>query len=167
MPEFGKNSLIDPSPMTKNASNTLPKRVLVICTGNSCRSQMAQGLINHDLAGQWVAESAGIVASGVNRRAIQVMAELGIDISHHTSKTIDRFLDQSFDLVVTVCDNAREVCPVFPGAKATHHMAFDDPVYATDFPDDIALYVFRQVRDQIREQLIPFLRDYPTKGKSK
>jgi len=152
--------------MISKFSDTLPRRVLVICTGNSCRSQMAQGLINHDLAGQWIAESAGIIASGVNRRAIQVMAELGIDISHHTSKTIRQFLNQPFDLVVTVCDNAKEMCPVFPGAKASHHMSFEDPVYATELPDEIALAAFRQVRDQIRQQLVPFLRGYATKGES-
>ena len=137
------------------------RRVLVICTGNSCRSQMAQGLINHDLRGMWEAESAGVIASGVNPRAIQVLAELGIDITHHTSKTIDVVIDQPFDLVVTVCDHAKQVCPVFPRAEATYHMPFIDPVFATDLPDDLALPAFREVRDQIREQLIPFLRDYP------
>ncbi|KPL06346.1 hypothetical protein AMJ86_08760 [bacterium SM23_57] len=138
-----------------------PRRVLVICTGNSCRSQMAQGLINHDLHNMWVAESAGVIASGVNPRAIQVLTELGIDITHHTSKTIDAVIDQPFDLVVTVCDYAKQVCPVFPRAEATYHMPFTDPVFATDLPDDLALPAFREVRDQIRQQLIPFLRDHP------
>jgi len=127
---------------------------------------MAQGFINHDLAGQWVADSAGIIASGVNPRAIQVMAELGIDISHHTSKTIYTVIDFPFDLVVTVCDYAKDVCPMFPGAKALHHMGFEDPVYATNLPDEIALPVFRRIRDRIREQLIPFLQNYPRSEKS-
>jgi arsenate reductase len=136
------------------------RRVLIICTGNSCRSQMAEGLVNRDLKGSWVAESAGVMASGVNPRAIQVMAEIGIDISHHTSKTIDTMLDHPFDLVITICDYAKEVCPVFPRAKM-HHMPFPDPVLATDLPDERALPVFRQVRDLIRRDLIPFLRNYP------
>jgi arsenate reductase len=143
-----------------------PRRVLVICTGNSCRSQMAQGLINHDLAGSWIADSAGVIASGVNPRAIQVMAELEIDISHHTSKTIDVVLNNPYDLVVTVCDHARDMCPVFPRAVASHHMGFEDPVYATNLPKEIALPVFRRIRDRIREQLIPFLRNYPHNEKS-
>ena len=145
---------------------TGPRRVLVICTGNSCRSQMAQGLINHDLAGLWISESAGVIASGVNPRAIQVMAELGIDISHHTSKTIDVVLNNPYDIVITVCDHAKEVCPIFPKAAASHHMGFEDPVYATNLPDEFALAAFRHIRDQIRDRLIPFLRNYPHSGTS-
>jgi arsenate reductase len=121
---------------------------------------MAEGLVNHDLRGLWEAFSAGVIASGVNRRAIEVMAELGIDISDHVSETIDEYLEKPFDLVITVCDYAKEVCPMFPGAKAMHHMPFDDPVYATELPDHQALAVFRRTRDEIRERLIPFLRDY-------
>ena len=140
------------------------RRVLIICTGNSCRSQMAQGLVNHDLKDSWVADSAGIVASGVNPRSIQVMAELGIDISHHTSKTIDTVIDRPFDLVITVCDYAKEVCPVFPKAMKMHHMPFPDPVWATDLPDEKALFEFRQVRNKIRRALISFIKDFPVKS---
>ena len=138
------------------------RKVLIICTGNSCRSQMAQGLVNHDLADSWIAESAGVIASGVNPRAIQVLQELGVDISHHTSKAIDSVIDQQFDLVVTVCDYAKEFCPVIPGA-IMEHMAFEDPIYATDLPDEQALMIFRDIRDQIRNRLIPFIRDYYSK----
>ena len=138
------------------------RRVLIICTGNSCRSQMARGLVNHHLRGIWEAESAGVVASGVNPWAVQVLAELGIDISHHTSKTIDAVFDLPFDLVVTVCDHAKEFCPVFPQANSAHHMPFPDPVYATNFPEEEALAAFRDVRDQIRRQLIPLLQNYYT-----
>jgi arsenate reductase len=122
---------------------------------------MAQGLVNHYLKDSWIAESAGIVASGVNPRAIQVMVELGIDISHHTSKTIDTVLDKPYDLVITVCDLAKEVCPVFPRAVAVHHMPFPDPVWATDLPDEAALDVFREVRNKIHRELISFLEDFP------
>ena len=138
----------------------IQRRVLIICTGNSCRSQMAQGLVNHDLLGIWDAESAGVVASGVNPWSVEVLTELGIDISHHTSKTIDAVFDLPFDLVVTVCDHAKEFCPIFPRATTTHHMPFPDPVYATNFPQEEAMAAFRAVRDQIRGQLIPFLQKY-------
>ncbi len=121
---------------------------------------MAQGLVNHDLRELWEAESAGVVASGVNPWAVEVLLELGIDISHHTSKTIDTVFDLPFDLVVTVCDHAKEFCPVFPGATALHHMPVPDPVYATNFPEEEAMRAFRDVRDQIRERLIPLLQDY-------
>jgi arsenate reductase len=90
-------------------------KVLFLCTENACRSQMAEGLMNHDLVGKVKAFSAGVRPSRVNSRAIQVMAELGIDISHHRSKSVDDLKGEQFDLVITVCDNAAEQCPMFPG----------------------------------------------------
>lgn len=123
-------------------------RILVICTGNRARSQMAHGWLRH-LGGDRVAvESAGTAPKGVHPLAIKVMAEVGIDISGNTSDPVDDYLDDDFDLVVTVCDQAKEACPVFPGAKRTLHRAFEDPDYpwmdAREFAD-----VFRRIRDSI------------------
>ncbi len=126
------------------------RRILVLCTGNSCRSQMAEGFINHELRDHVEAVSAGSNPSGyVHPRAIEVMGELGIDISDGVSKHLERFLDQSFDVVVTVCDHAKESCPVFPGAVNTMHHGFTDPADATGSEEQI-LAEFRRVRDEIR-----------------
>ncbi len=108
------------------------KRVLVLCTGNSCRSQMAEELWESLSKGAWQAESAGSKPSGyVHPLAIEAMRELDIDLSENTSKSLVQFTDQDFDLVVTVCDNAKESCPVFTGATQTLHWPFDDPADAT------------------------------------
>jgi arsenate reductase len=133
-------------------------KVLFLCTGNSCRSQMAEGLVNHDLDRQVKAFSAGIQPSRVNPRAIQVMNELGIDISHHRSKSVDEFADASFDLVITVCDNAAANCPMFPGNAEILHISFPDPAQATGTEEEI-LAAFRRVRDYLRGQLLPLLRE--------
>jgi arsenate reductase (thioredoxin) len=101
--------------------------VLFLCTENACRSQMAEGLVNHDLAGQVKAFSAGVRPSRVNPRAIQVMAELGIDISHHRSKSVDELAGEHFDLVITVCDRAAQQCPMFPGDTEIMHVGFPGP----------------------------------------
>ena len=132
-------------------------KVLFLCTENACRSQMAEGLVNHDLAGQVQAFSAGVRPSLVNPRAIQVMAELGIDIRHHRSKSVDDLAGEQFDLVITVCDQAREQCPIFPGKTEVRHVGFPDPARATGTEAEI-LAAFRQVRDAVREQLVPLLR---------
>lgn len=135
------------------------KRVLILCTGNSCRSQMAEALWEHLGEGNWEAESAGSKPSGyVHPLAVQVMAELGIDISQHQSKSLVPFRDQAFDLVVTVCDNAKEACPVFPGAKQTLHWPFEDPADATG-ADEEKRAVFRMVRDQIRGRIAEYLAE--------
>ena len=102
-------------------------KVLFLCTENACRSQMAEGLVNHDLAGQVQAFSAGVRPSRVNPRAVQVMAELGIDISHHRSKSVDDLAGEQFDLVITVCDQAQEQCPMFPGETEVMHVGFPGP----------------------------------------
>ncbi len=133
-------------------------KVLFLCTENACRSQMAEGLVNHDLAGQVQAFSAGIRPSRVNPRAIQIMAELGIDISHHRSKSVDDLAWNRFDLVITVCDQAREQCPIFAGDTEVIHVSFPDPAKATGTEDEI-MAAFRQVRDTLREQLVPLLRE--------
>ena len=133
------------------------QRVLILCTGNSCRSQMAEALWEILAKGAWRAESAGSKPSGyVHPLAILAMQELDVDISANTSKSLDQFQDQSFDLVVTVCDNAKESCPLFPGAKETLHWPFDDPADATG-TDDEKMMVFRRVRDEIKEKIQAYL----------
>ena len=124
-------------------------KVLFLCTGNSCRSQIAEGWARH-LKGDVIEPySAGIHPIGVNPRAIKVMAEAGVDISGHTSKHIEELVGIDFDYVVTVCDNAREQCPVFPGRAKHFHKAFDDPYFATGSEEEI-MAEFRRVRDQIK-----------------
>ena len=128
------------------------KRVLILCTGNSARSQMAEGLLRHDAGDRYEVASAGTHPSSVRPEAIQALAELGIDIAGHRSKHVDELLHQPFDYVLTVCDNARESCPVFPGeAKVIHH-SFEDPA-AAEGAEAERLAVFRRVRDEIREYL--------------
>ncbi len=132
-------------------------KVLFLCAENACRSQMAEGLVNHDLAGQVQARSAGVRPSRVNPRAIQVMAELGIDIRHHRSKSVDELAGERFDLVITLCDQTQGQCPFFPGDTEIMHVGFPDPAQATGSEDEITA-VFRQVRDDLRGQIIPLLR---------
>jgi arsenate reductase (thioredoxin) len=131
--------------------------VLFLCTENACRSQMAEGLINHDLAGQVRAFSAGVRPSRVNPRAVQVMAELGIDISRHRSKSVNDLAGEHFDLVITVCDQAAGQCPLFPGDTEVRHVGFPDPAQATGTEPEI-MAAFRQVRDALRGRLVPLLR---------
>jgi len=131
------------------------KRVLILCTGNSARSQMAEGLLRHIAGEKFEVESAGTVASFVRPPAIAAMAEIGIDISGHRSKCLDEFLDQPFDYVITVCDNAAENCPIFPGKATRVHWSFDDPAEAIG-TDEEQLAVFRRVRDEIKERLVEF-----------
>jgi len=133
------------------------KRVLILCTGNSCRSQMAEELWETLGAGEWQAESAGSKPSGyVHPLAIQAMQELDIDLSANTSKSLDQFKDQPFDLVVTVCDNAKEACPVFSDATETLHWPFDDPAGATG-TDDEKMLMFRRVRDEIKAKIQSYI----------
>jgi arsenate reductase len=106
-------------------------KVLFLCAENACRSQMAEGLVNHDLAGKVKAFSAGVRPTRVNPRAIQVMAELGIDIGQHHSKSVDELSGEQFDLVVTVCDQTKAQCPLFPGESEVMHVGFLDPATAT------------------------------------
>jgi arsenate reductase len=134
------------------------KRVLILCTGNSARSQMAEGLLRHDGGEQFEVESAGVISSFVRPQAIKAMEEIGIDISNHRSKSVDEFSNQEFDYVITVCDNAKESCPVFPGNTERIHWSFDDPAEAQGNEDEI-LAVFRRVRDEIRERLRSFISD--------
>ena len=128
------------------------QRVLFLCTHNSARSQMAEGLLR-DLAGdRFDAYSAGTEATHVRPLAVRAMAEIGIDISRQESKALDRYLDQPFDAVITVCDAANEACPVFPGAKRRLHWSFPDPSRATGTEEE-QLAVYRAVRDDIRTRI--------------
>ena len=131
-------------------------RVLILCTGNSARSQMAEGLLKHDAGDRFEVESAGTKPGRVRPEAIAVMKELGIDISGHRSKHVNEFQGQSFDYVLTVCDNAKESCPVFPGQTKRIHKAFEDPA-AFQGTEAERLAVFRRVRNQIRDYLKTFL----------
>jgi arsenate reductase len=136
----------------------LMKRVLFICTHNSARSQMAEGLINHDLAGKVQAFSAGTEPSSVHPLAIAVLKEIGIDISRHRSKSIDEFGEEKFDFVITLCDHAAESCPIFFGGTKRLHMGFPNP--ATIFGgEEEKLSAFRKLRDQIRTRLVEFLSE--------
>ena len=127
-------------------------RVLFLCTHNSARSQMAEGLLRALGGDRFDVHSAGTEATHVRPLAIQAMAELGIDISRQESTTLDRYLDQPFDAVITVCDQANEVCPAFFGARRRLHWSFPDPSRATGTEEE-QLAVYRQVRDAIRRRI--------------
>jgi arsenate reductase (thioredoxin) len=137
---------------------TAPKRVLILCTGNSARSQMAEGILQHDSNGAFSVESAGVKPSQVRPEAIQAMQEIGIDISGHRSKSVEEFIRQDFNYVITVCDNANETCPVFPGKTTRIHQNFDDPPAPGAKSPEETLAVFRRVRDEIREWMKKFIR---------
>jgi len=142
----------------------MTQRALFLCTGNSCRSLMAQYLLVALSEGEWQADSAGSHPSGQpHPLALQVLSEIGIDASDATSDPMTPYLDQDYDIVVTVCDNAKESCPVFPGAKRLEHWPFQDPAEAGGSTED-KLAVFRRVRDEIRERLLEFLNDAHSQG---
>jgi arsenate reductase (thioredoxin) len=131
------------------------KQVLILCTGNSARSQMAEGILRSIAGDRFDVESAGVEPSVVRPEAIDAMHEIGIDISGHRSKSVDEFIGRAFDYVITVCDNARDKCPVFPGHAKQIHWGFEDPA-AVEGGKDERLAAFRKVRDQIRETLQTF-----------
>ncbi len=140
------------------------RRVLILCTGNSARSQMAEGILRHDGGAIFEVESAGVRPGSVRPEAIQAMREIGIDISGHWSKSADQFTGQSFDYIITVCDHARETCPVFPGPATRIHQSFEDPPppASSDLPADPeqearTLAVFRRVRDEIQLWMKDFI----------
>ena len=130
-------------------------RILFLCTHNSCRSQMAEGLVNHYLGDRYHAFSAGTEATRVNPLASQVLAELGIDISRHYSKTLDEFTGQQFDHVITLCGDANEKCPLFFGGVERVHMGFSDPSKVSGTDEEI-MREFRRVRDEIKTKLLDF-----------
>jgi len=131
--------------------------VLFLCTGNSCRSQMAEGWLRHLDAAHFDVASAGTHPVGLNPRAVSVMKEAGVDISRHRSKRIDELLGQRFDYLITVCDRAKETCPIFPGATSVLHWSFEDPADAQG-DEEARLAVFRRVRDEIAQHVREFLQ---------
>ena len=130
----------------------MKKKILVLCTGNSCRSQIAEGYLRHLAGDTFDVFSAGLEPSVVNPKAIQVMQEDGVDISSHTSKDAEQFVGQQFDFIITVCDNAKERCPFFPGQAERIHWSFKDPADAVGSEEEV-LDEFRNVRDQIKATL--------------
>jgi arsenate reductase (thioredoxin) len=135
------------------------KQILVLCTGNSCRSQIAEGYLKHFAKEKATVYSAGVETHGVNPRAIQIMKEDGIDISGHTSNNINEYRDIEFDYVITVCDNAKERCPFFPSQAQKFHYNFPDPAKATGTEDEI-LQQFREVRTMIKKYSEEFVAQH-------
>lgn len=133
----------------------MKKKVLFLCTANSCRSQMAEGIANHFLGDRLEAFSAGTGASYVNSGAIKVLGEIGVDISGHRSKNMDEFSGQNFDYVITLCGDANEKCPLFFGGVQRTHLGFSDPAKATGSEEKI-MSEFRRVRDEIKDALLAF-----------
>lgn len=125
-------------------------KILVLCTGNSCRSQMAEGFLKHYGQDKVIVHSAGVESHGLNPKAVQVMQEVGIDISQHTSDIMDKYFANQYDIVFTVCDNAKESCPIFPYTTRTIHHSFPDPAKATGSPTEV-LAQFRNTRDLIAD----------------
>jgi arsenate reductase (thioredoxin) len=134
----------------------MKSKVLILCTGNSARSQMAEGLLRHDAGDAFDVESAGMKPGTVRPEAIQAMREAGIDISGQRSKHVREFDGQRFDYVITVCDNAKETCPVFLGAAQRLHHSFDDPPPPSVGTEEERMEIFRRVRDELREYLREF-----------
>lgn len=132
-------------------------RVLILCTGNSARSQMAEGLLRHDAGDSVQVFSAGTKPSHVRPEAIAAMLEIGIDISHQRSKSVEEFAGQEFDCVITVCDNARESCPVYPARTQRIHWSVEDPA-AVSGAENERMAAFRHVRDELRTRLRDFAR---------
>ena len=142
----------------------MKKKILVLCTGNSCRSQIAEGYLRHLAGDTFDVFSAGLEPSVVNPKAIQVMQEDGVDISSHTSKDAEQFVGQQFDFTITVCDNAKERCPFFPGQAERIHWSFKDPADAVGSEEEV-LDEFRNVRDQIKATLKQFIDEQYLGGK--
>ncbi|MBB6108482.1 arsenate reductase ArsC [Mucilaginibacter lappiensis] len=134
------------------------KNVLVLCTGNSCRSQIAEGYLRYFAGNKATIYSAGIETHGVNPRAIEIMKRDGVDISHHTSNNVNEYLNIDFDYVITVCDNAKESCPYFPTKAVKLHYNFPDPAKATGTEEEI-MEQFRQVRELIRQYTQNFVNE--------
>ncbi|MBA3052402.1 arsenate reductase ArsC [bacterium] len=133
-----------------------PKKVQFLCTGNSCRSQMAEGFLKHLGGDKFEAYSAGVNPTQVNPLSVKVMNEVGVDISGQRSKSVSEFLNQQFDYVITVCDNAKQTCPILPGECEKIHWNLEDPADAQG-EDEERLIIFRKVRDEIKHKIEGFL----------
>jgi arsenate reductase len=142
--------------MIVTESQPARKRVLIVCTGNSARSQMAEGFLRHEARDRFDVVSAGTDPGTLRPEAIQVMAEIAVDISSQRAKPLEEFLGQSFDYVITVCDKAREQCPAFPGETLHLHWPFDDPAKVHGAPEE-RLATFRKLRDKIHARVMVFL----------
>jgi len=136
----------------------MKRKVLFLCTGNSCRSQMAEGLLRHLAGDHFEVVSAGTHPVGLNADAVEVMKEIDINISGHRSKRVDEFLGQQFDYAITVCDRAKETCPIFPSAAALLHWSFEDPA-AVEGAREVRRAVFQRVRDEIADHVKSFLNE--------
>lgn len=134
------------------------KKVLILCTGNSCRSQMAEGLINSMPGEQWEAYSAGTHPSRLNPYAIRAMSEIDIDITGQESESVEKYLNEPLDLVVTVCSDADQNCPIFPGPVQRVHIGFDDPANVVGTDAEI-MSEFRRVRNEIQDRLLGYLKE--------
>jgi len=133
------------------------KNILILCTGNSCRSQIAHGFLNHFTDNSFSIYSAGIEKHGLNKNAVKSMADLGIDISHHNSNLIDEYKDEKFDFIITVCDNANETCPVLPNSNVKKiHKNFTDP---SKLNNGLYNKEYEKVRDQIKSFIINFIKE--------
>jgi arsenate reductase len=135
------------------------KKILVLCTGNSCRSQIAHGYLQYFAGDKAEIYSAGVEIHGVNPKAIKIMAEDDIDISHHTSNNVDEYMEIPFDYIITVCDNAKENCPYFPSKAERFHQNFPDPAKATGTEDEV-VNEFRRVRDMIKLFSASFIQQH-------
>lgn len=136
----------------------MKKKILVLCTGNSCRSQMAEGYLRHFAGDKAEVYSAGVETHGVNPKAVQIMKEDGIDISGHTSNHVNEYRDIDFDYIITVCDNAKEQCPYFPSKAKKFHYNFPDPAKASGTEEQV-MQQFREVRNMIRKYSENFVRE--------
>lgn len=130
--------------------------ILIVCTGNSARSQMAEGLLRQEAGDRFAVFSAGTKPSRVRPEAIAVMGEIGVDISRHRSKSVDEFMGKPLDFVITVCDSAKETCPIFPGNAKRLHWPFEDPA-AVEGDENVRMAAFRCIRDQIHGRIMVFL----------
>lgn len=135
------------------------KKVLVLCTGNSCRSQIAHGYLQQFAGSKAQVYSAGVEIHGVNPKAVKIMAEEGVDISSHTSNNVDEYMDIPFDYIITVCDNAKENCPYFPSKAQRFHQNFPDPAKATGTEQEV-MEEFKRVRDMIKVYAADFVKQY-------
>ena len=136
------------------------KRVLFVCTGNRARSQMAEGLLRHLAGDRFEVHSAGTQPKGLAEQTVEVMREIGVDVSGQRSKHVDEYAGQTFDYVITVCDSARQVCPVFPGGGQRIHWDVEDPLHA-ELRGESSLDAFRAGRDELRRRIQEFLRTEP------
>ncbi|MBX7172573.1 MAG: arsenate reductase ArsC [Pyrinomonadaceae bacterium] len=135
------------------------KKILILCTGNSARSQMAEGLLKHITQNRYDVYSAGTKPSIVRPEAIKVLAEIGIDISQNRSKSVDEFVNEEIDYVLTVCDNAKETCPYFPAKTRVIHHSFDDPPAVGEADEETTIEIFRRVRDEIEKYFRQAIKD--------